>query len=124
MPSRRSSFKALEQTLSGLEQLVLSASDKSLLKDTPAASDAAREIERLIARRVAPSGQGKKVGRGIAGAKADLSFLAGIRSSGTGAPVRAIYGAGKRSSADEVENAIDKLLSPAASKKKVQKKSK
>lgn len=124
MPIRRSSFKALEQTLSGLEQLVLSASDKSLLKDTPAASDAAREVERLIAHRVAPSGQGKKVGRSVAGAKADFSFLARMRSGGSGAPVRAVYGAGKQSSADEVENAIEKLLSPAAPKKKIQKKSK
>lgn len=124
MPSRRSSFKALEQTISGLEQLVLNASDKSLLKDTPAASDTAREVERLIARRVAPSGQGKKPGRGVAGVGADFAFLAGVRSSGSGAPVRAVYAANKQPTADEVEQVIEKLLSPAATKKKGQKKSK
>lgn len=124
MPSRRSSFKALEQTLSGLEKLVLNASDKTLLKDTPAASDAAAEVERLVARHVAPLGPGKKLDRGAGGTDPDLAFLAGMRSSRSGAPVRAVFGASKRPETDQVEQVIEKLLSPAAAKKKVQKKSK
>jgi len=124
MPSRRSSFKTLELTISALEQLVLNASDKSLLKDTPAASDAAREVERLIAHRVDPSVQGKNLGRGVACVDADFAFLAGMRSSNSGAPVRAVYGVGKQPKADEVEQIMEKLLSPSATKKKVQKKSK
>ncbi|WP_200377752.1 hypothetical protein [Rubrivivax gelatinosus] len=121
MPSRSSSFKTLEQTLSGLEQLVLHASDKNLLRDTQAASDAAREVEQLIARRVAPLGQVKKRGRGVGGVS-DFGFLAGMRSSGSGAPVSAVYGAKKQPTSDEVEQVIEKLLSPSANKKKVQKK--
>jgi hypothetical protein len=123
MPSRRSSFKALQQTVSGLEQLVLNASDKSFLKDTLVVSDSAREVKVLIARRVAPSGQGGKPGRGVSGG-GEVAFLAGMRSSGSGVPARAVYGAKKQPRGDDVERVIEKLLSPAANKKTVQKKSK